>query len=103
MEAFLYAKKEVARVYESSKRMQTEQAQLSDSTLARSVAFGGAASSSDPRIAALVEERQELEAKVGALRLRKESMSAAEYDKQLEDLLLSIAEKTRAIRAAGGR
>ena len=43
------------------------------------------------------------QAKVGALRLRKESMAAVEYDKQLEDLLLQIAEKTRAIRAAGGR
>ena len=103
LEAFNYAKKEVKRVYESTKRMQTEQAQLSDSTLAKAVAFGGAAASTDPKIAALVAERQELEAQVGALRLRKESMAAAEYDKQLETLLLSIAEKTRAIREAGGR
>jgi hypothetical protein len=103
LEAFNYAKKEVKRVYETSKRMQTEQAQLSDSSLARAVAFGGAAASTDPKIAALVGERQELEAQVGALRLRKDTMSAAEYDKQLETLLLSIAEKTRAIRAAGGR
>ena len=103
LEAFNYAKKEVKRVYESTKRMQTEQAQLSDSSLARAVAFGGAAASTDPKIAALVGERQELEAQVGALRLRKQSMPAAEYDKQLEHLLLSIAEKTRAIRSAGGR
>lgn len=103
LEAFNYAKREVARVYETTKRMQTEQAQLSDTTLARTIAFGGAAASTDPRIAALVGERQALEEQVGALRLRKASMSAAEYDRQLESLLLSIAEKTKAIRAAGGR
>ena len=103
LEAFLYARREVARVYETTKRMQTEQAQVSDSSLARAVAFGGAASSNDPRVVALVAGRQELEAKVGELRLRKESLSATEYDKQLENLLLAIAEKTRAIRAAGGR
>jgi hypothetical protein len=103
LEAFNYARREVARVYETSNRMQTEQAQLSDSTLARTVAFGGATASTDPKVIALVAERQALEAKVGELRLRKTSMNAAGYDRELESLLLSIAEKTRAIRAAGGR
>ena len=101
LEAFRYATREVARVYESSKRMQTEHAQLSDSLLARSIAFGGAASSTDPRVLALVAERQALEADVAALRLRKASMNADAYDKELERLLLAIAEKTQAIKAAG--
>ncbi|MEO7520855.1 MAG: hypothetical protein ABIW79_03465 [Gemmatimonas sp.] len=103
MEAFRYAKREVARVYEATNRMQTEHAQVSDSILAARVAFGGAASSSDPRITALVAERQVLESEVASLRSRKASMSADEYDKELERLLLAIAEKTKAIRAAGGK
>jgi hypothetical protein len=103
LEAFTYANREVARVYDSSNRMQTEQAQISDSTLARSIAFGGPAPSTDPRVASLVAERQALEAQVGALRLRKASMNAAMYERELERLLLAIAEKTQAIRQAGGR
>ena len=103
MEAFRYATREVARVYEATKRMQTEHAQVSDSTLAMRVAFGGAGATSNPRVAALVAERQELEADVAALRGKKASMSADAYDKELERLLLAIAEKTQAIRAAGGK
>jgi hypothetical protein len=103
MEAFRYATREVARVYESTKRMQTEHAQVSDSTLAMRVAFGGAGATSNPRVAALVAERQELEADVQALRGKKASMPADAYEKELERLLLAIAEKTRDIRAAGGK
>lgn len=103
LEAFGYAKREVAKVYESSNRMQTEHAQVSDSTLAARVAFGGAASSSDPRVASLVAERQALETQVASLRSRKANMAADAYDKELERLLLAIAEKTQAIRAAGGK
>jgi hypothetical protein len=102
LEAFRYATREVARAYESTKRMQTEHAQLSDSLLARSVAFGGAASSTDPRVLALVAERQALEADVAALRTRKATTEAAAYEKELERLLIAIAEKTQAIKAAGG-
>ncbi|MES2523354.1 MAG: hypothetical protein V4617_11695 [Gemmatimonadota bacterium] len=103
LEAFRYATREVAKVYTSSKRLQTEHAQVSDSLLAARVAFGGAASSSDPRIATLVAERQALEADVAALRGKKASMAADAYDRELERLLLAIAEKTQAIRAAGGK
>ncbi len=103
LEAFGYASKEVARVYESSNRLQTEHAKLSDSTLAARVAFGGAAASSDPRVAALVAERQKLEDEVATLRGKKTSMSASDYDRELERLLLAIAEKSQAIRAAGGK
>lgn len=102
LEAFEYAKREVARVYESSNRLLTEHAQLSDQALARTVAFGGAAVSADPRVAALVAERQALEAQVVALRGRKAAMDSTAYERELERLLLEIAEKTRAIRAAEG-
>ena len=101
LEAYRYATKEVARTYESTGRMQTEHAQLSDSVLARSVAFGGAAASSDPRIAALAAERQALEREVALLRNKKTTMDPAVYDKELERLLIAIAEKTQAIKALG--
>ena len=103
MEAFRYATREVARVYQSTNRMQTEHARVSDTTFAARVAFGGASATNDPRVAALVAERQALEGTVTALRGRKASMTADAYDKELERLLLAIAEKTQAIRSAGGK
>lgn len=103
LEAFRYTTREVAREYDDSNRMQTEHAQLSDSTRAMTVSFGKSAVNADPRIAALVAERQALEADVAALRARKGSMAAAAYDTELERLLLAIAEKTQAIKAAGDK
>lgn len=107
LEAFAYAKKEVARVYETDNKMLTEHASLSDSALARSVSFGaqrGQSAPLDPRAASLVAERSELEAKVAALRGRKDSMTPAAYEAELERLLVQVAEKSQAIRAlsAGG-
>jgi hypothetical protein len=99
LEAFTFARKEVERAYEADNRMLTEHAVLSDTTLARTVAFGGPRPSADPRVAALTAERQALESQVAALRARKESLDPAAYDRELERLLLSIAEKTQAIRA----
>jgi len=49
-----------------------------------------------------VVERQALESQVAALRGRKASMDSAVYEAALEKLLLAIAEKTAAIKAAGG-
>jgi len=100
-EAFRYAVTEVARAYESTKRMQTEHAQVSDTILARSVAFGAPLAPVDPKVASLIAERQTLEAEVARLRSKKSSMDSAAYDKELERLLLAIAEKTRVIKAAG--
>lgn len=103
LEAFHYTTREVAKAYDSSQRLQTEHAQISDSTRAMTVTFGAAAASADPRVAQLVAEREGLEAEVAALRARKSAMDAASYDRELERLLLAIAEKTQAIRAAGGK
>ncbi|HEU4723265.1 MAG TPA: hypothetical protein VFS59_18020 [Gemmatimonadaceae bacterium] len=103
LEAFTYAKREVARVYETDKRLLTEHAVISDSTLARSVSFGAPRSTTtDPRAAALVAERSELEAQVATLRGRKDKMSPAAYDAELERLLVQVAQKTQAIRALSG-
>ena len=100
LESFGYAKREVARVYEADKRLLTEHAVISDSTLARSVSFGAPKSTTtDPRAAALVAERSELEAQVASLRGRKDKMTAAAYESELERLLVQVAQKTQAIRA----
>jgi hypothetical protein len=101
LEAFAFAKKEVERAYETDNRMLTEHAVLSDSVLARTVAFGGARPSTDPRVTARVAERQALESQVAALRARKDSLDPATYDRELERLLVMIAEKSQAIRAGG--
>ncbi len=103
LEAFRYAQREVAKVYDSSGRMQTEHAQLSDSTRATTLSFGKTLVSADPRVAALIAERQALESGVAALRAKKPTMDEAAYEKELERLLVAIAEKTHAIRAAGGK
>lgn len=104
LEAFEFAKKEVARFYENEKKLQTEHALLSDSILARSVGFGAqSAANADPRVAALVAERRALEDSLTTLRGQKATMDSTAYEKELERLLLAIAEKTQAIKAAGGR
>ncbi len=101
-EVFRFARTEVGKVYTSSNRMQTEHALVSDSLLAARVAFGKTSASADPRIAALMAERQALESEVASLRTKKATMTADAYDAELERLLLALAEKTKAIRAAGG-
>ena len=103
LEAFRFTTREVAKVYDGSGRLQTEHAQLSDSTRATLVSFGKTVVSNDPRVATLVAERQAIESEVAALRARKPSMDAAAYDAELERLLLAIAEKSAAIKSAGGK
>ena len=75
---------------------------LSDSVVATRISFGRQAVSNDPRITALIAERQQLESQVAALRSRKSQMESTTYDAELEKLLLAIAEKSAAIKAAGG-
>ena len=103
LEAFRFTTREVAKVYESSGRMQTEHAQLSDSTKAMTVSFGKSVTSNDPRVVALVAERQALESEVVVLRGKKAAMDSVAYERELERLLIAIAEKSAAIRAAGGK
>ena len=62
-----------------------------------------AAPSSDPRVAALAREKAALEQQVADLRGRKATMPAAAYERELERLLVALAEKTRELRAAEGR
>ena len=102
LEAFSFATKEVARVYETDRKLLTEHAAISDSALARSVTFSAQRGTpTDPRAAGLVAERSELESQVAALRRKKDSMTPAAYDAELERLLVLVAQKTQAIRALG--
>jgi len=102
LEAFRYARTEVAKSYERTNRLLTEHAVISDSLAAGRISFGGKATASSPRVAALIAERQALESEVAALRGRKATMAADAYERELERLLVAIAEKTQAIKAAGG-
>lgn len=102
LEAFAFAVRGVGRVYEQEQRMLTEHATVSDTALAARTVFAAAATSDDPRVVALVAERRALEDQVGALRARKAGLPAEAYEAELERLLVAIAEKTAAIRAAGG-
>ena len=54
----------------------------------------------DPAMRALLERQNDLERQVAALRLRKDAMDPAEYDRQLEKLLTDLALKTKEIREA---
>jgi hypothetical protein len=129
LEAFDYARREVARVYESENHLLSEHAQLDDNgdhkgtaapdaksadgALARRVFLGGRAgsvaavaraASNDPRVAALERQKDSLETRIDSLRRRKATMDSTAYEKALEDLLVRLAEKNKAIRdAAGGR
>jgi hypothetical protein len=103
LEAFEYAKREVGRAYQTDNRLLTEHARLGDTALAASVTFGGTAEARDPGTAGLLAERRALEQRVAELRRRKSTMDSTTYERELERLLLEIAEKTRAIRASGER
>jgi hypothetical protein len=121
LEAYRYAQREVERVYERDNRLLTEHARLEDDgdgrgtavpdgergdgVLARRFAFGGGAiaarAASDTVLAGLLRERAELERKVEALRARKDGMETAAYERELEALLVRLAEVNQAARARG--
>lgn len=117
LEAFDYARREVAREYERDRRLLTEHAVLDDDgdgvgtaapdgrggdgALARRFFVSGASrlASGDTAVTRLRAERRELEARLTALRARKDSTEQAAYDRELEALLLEIARNGRDLRA----
>lgn len=121
LEAYRYAQRETARVYERDNRLPTEHARLEDDgdgrgasapdgekgdgVLARRFAFGGGAlaarAEGDTVLAALLRERGDIERRIEALRARKDSMATAAYEQQLESLLVRLAEVNQAARARG--
>jgi len=102
-EAFAFTKAQVAKAYEASNRLLTEHAVLADSSgIASRIAFGGTASSADPRVTALMGERRVLESSVDSLRRIKATMDSTVYSRELERLLVLVATKTQAIKALQG-
>ncbi|MGD2047142.1 MAG: hypothetical protein PVJ80_02230 [Gemmatimonadota bacterium] len=124
LEAFTYAKQEVARYYEEENAMQSEHAVLDDNgdgegstdasldgpdgVLAATFTFGtgagveGGAAVDDPVLAGLLTERDEIQRQIDELRVVRDALSEDEYLDRLEPLLVELALKNREIEAAGG-
>jgi hypothetical protein len=129
LEAFQYAAREVDRYYEERNLLATEHAQLEDdgdgvgstevgedSTegwLARGFWLGsaeGAAVASgevpdsitDPVLLRLYEERAGLERRIAELRALRGQMEESRYERELEELLVAMALKSREIREREG-
>ena len=128
LEAFNFAKAEVARAYEERGFLATEHALLDDNgdkegsqnplvadktgkvgadgKMASIVSFGVTGDDtlpSDPKVRALVMAQREDERRVETLRLMKDGMPPAKYQAELEALLTAIALRNREIRAAQGQ
>ena len=121
LEAFEYARTEVAREYQRGNKLQTEHAVLDgvgDGQGVTEVAAAGphaqaagtfhlgtvstAAAGASPELRALYEAKARIEEALAALRARKESMPEAEYEAALEKLLVELSENGRAIRRIEG-
>jgi len=123
LEAFDYARREVARAYEQEKRLLTEHAVLDDDgdgkgstepsategdgVLAASVFLTAArtvaADTADPELQRLYAQRDSLERRVAELRGARGSMAAEVYERELEELLVELATTNRAIRGREGK
>ena len=121
LEAFEYARREVATAYERQGIILTEHALLDDDgdkqgtdkpsatgkegRVAAILALGATGQAealpADPKAKTLYEERRALERRVESLKLMKDSMDPQRYAGELEKLLTELALKTREIRAAG--
>jgi hypothetical protein len=117
LELFSYARREVARVYETSNRLLTEHAILdddgdgighadvapsgADGALASRVSIarlGTVATSNDPRAAPYLRRREDLQRQIDSLRTRRDRLTTVEYDRRLEDLVVQLAQVNRALR-----
>jgi len=129
LEAFTYARREVERFYEKGHLLLTEHAILDDNgdgvgsavpdpatgdgRVARTLFLGGgdetaadgaASAVGDPRVADLRRQRRALEQEIGALKARKDAMEPAQYEEELEKLLVELARRDAALRQReGGR
>jgi hypothetical protein len=123
LEAFVYARSEVARHYAEQKELLTEHAvldddgdgqgspdpgaQAGDGPRADAFRFGAAAvraapATADPVLARLYGERRAIQERIDALRGSRGTMTAEQYDQALEALLVELALKNREIRAREG-
>jgi hypothetical protein len=123
LEAFMYARDEVARYYEEQNEMLTEHAVLeddgdgrgisdaglesADGRLASTFAFGGGARTparvtSDPVLARLYTERDDIQRRIDELRVVRDALPEDQYLGVLEPLLVELALKNREIQERGG-
>jgi hypothetical protein len=123
LEAFMYARDEVARHYEEENELLTEHAVLeddgdgrgssdaglesADGRLASTFAFGGGArtpvqDTDDPVLARLYTERDDIQRRIDELRVVRDALPEDEYLARLEPLLVDLALKNREIQERGG-
>jgi hypothetical protein len=123
LEAFLFTRREVERLYESENELLTETAVLDDNgdgeashdaglagpdgPLAATFNLGGVSGTAgqvpdDPALARLYEERAEIQARIDGLRALRDQMGEDEYLDALEPILVELALKNREIRAIEG-
>ncbi len=126
LEAFEYAVRRVAQVYESDGRLQTEHALIDDNgdgegtrepdplaaatdgAMARTLFFTSADGAAiaglpdDPELRALYEERLALQEQIEALQATRGGTDDAVYQAELEQLLVAMALKSREIREMEG-
>ena len=124
LEAYEFARAEVARAYEKDNRLLTEHAQLDDNgdgvgtaapsrgagdgALARTLLLGGGVGiarlvSNDPALTPLLAEKTRIEQRLTTLRAGKAGMDSTAYEQALEKLLVELARNGQAIRAAGAK
>jgi hypothetical protein len=118
-EAFGYASRKIEEYYTKEGAMQSEHPVLSDNGDAKAVALDDTADTRtaalarvayldrglfaiqgdmSPEAQALAREAQSLEKQIEILKSAKDEMSAADYDKKLEELLLKLAETQAKLR-----
>ncbi|HEX4998540.1 MAG TPA: hypothetical protein VFY29_09945, partial [Terriglobia bacterium] len=112
-EAFKFAGDSVDRYYKEQGRLATEHPMLSDNgleaisntakdlpVLARytMINVDRPATSADVRMQTLLDERREIELKIEKLRLDEGKLGADEFNSQLQELFLKLAQKTAEIR-----
>ncbi len=106
-EAFDYAAARVKDAYDKEHHIQTEHAVLEDGSqgklaatlfLTPDKAKAALAQTTDPAMRALLEEQAAINRDIEALRLMKNGMDPAEYDKRFEKLATDLALKTKEIR-----
>jgi hypothetical protein len=99
-EAFEYTKREVTRFYQQQNRIATESPTLNGTNADQFVLRASSSKASDPALRALYADRDSIQKKIAQLKERKASMPADAYEAELEKLLIELATKDRAIRAA---
>jgi hypothetical protein len=108
-EAFDYASRSVADSFEKDGALATEHPQIAGGaaarfTVARLASAGPAEpATTNPAVAALVAEREKLDADIESLRARRESMANDAYLAELQRLLVQLAEVQGKIDAAQPR